>query len=153
MNSNITDGDDDAERLLSEHHNLILHIRSVRDWTRGVTELGMPRFGELGSRLAPFREELASHFKEEESGRYSREAPFDTAEKMAELKAQHRTILQQLDSLIGKLRATEPEFRSWQAAVEQVESLISTICEHERHETAVLESARSNVPAPDGEPN
>ena len=149
---NITEGSNDAERLLSEHQGLILSIRSVRDWVRGVTELGMPRFGELGSRLTPLREELAAHFLEEESGRYSGEAPFDTAEKMAELKGQHRTILQQLDSLIWKLRATEPEFRSWQAAVGQVESLIAEICEHERHETSVLQSARSNVQTPDDEP-
>ncbi|MEZ6035459.1 MAG: hemerythrin domain-containing protein [Planctomycetaceae bacterium] len=125
-----TEGESAAVRLLSEHHALLEHIRSVRDWVGGVTELGMPRFGELGSRLMSLREELAAHFADEESGRYSEKAPFDTREKLLELRAQHQEILQQLDLLIGRLRATEPDFRSWQAAVERVESVIADICDH-----------------------
>ncbi len=148
----ITEGASDAGKLLSEHHELLDNICSVRDWVGGVTELGMPRFGELGSRLIPLREELALHFAEEESGRYSEEAPFDTSEKMLELREQHQGILKQLDLLIGKLRAKEPEFRSWQAAVEQVELLIAEICHHERHETSVIQSAVSRGPQPDDRP-
>ncbi|MCA9013351.1 MAG: hypothetical protein KDB01_26560 [Planctomycetaceae bacterium] len=142
----ITEGESDVGKLLSEHHELLEHICSVRDWVGGVTELGMPRFGELGSRLIPLREELALHFAEEESGRYSEEAPFDTREKMVELREQHQEILHQLDLLIGSLRAKEPEFRSWQAAVERVESLIADICHHERQETTVIQSAVGRGP-------
>ena len=148
----ITEGECDVGKLLSEHHELLEHICSIRDWVGGVTELGTPRFGELGSRLIPLREDLALHFAEEESGRYSEEAPFDTSEKMLELREQHQEILQQLDLLIGRLRAKEPEFRSWQAAVERVESLIADICHHERHETSVIQSAEGRGPQPNDRP-
>ena len=141
----ITKKIDRVEQLLSDHRALLECICGVRDWTRAVSEWGMPRFGELGSRLAPFREALVLHFAEEESGKYSEIALRPTAHTMLRLNDQHQQILERLDKLIGSLRAPEPEFHSWQAAVEQVESVITEICDHEQHESGLLQSAQSET--------
>lgn len=138
---------DRAKQLLSDHQALLQSICDMRDWTCAVSEWGMPRFGELGFRLAVFRDALSQHFSEEESGKYFRVTPGPEAQMMMVFCDQHQQLLERLDRLIGFLRAPEPKFRSWQAAVEQVESLINDICDHEQQETVLLQSAKADASA------
>lgn len=138
---------DRIERLLSDHRDLLQSICGIRDWTRAVTEWGMPRFGELGSRLAPLRDSLALHFSDEESGNYFRILPGRDAQAVKAPHEQHQQFLDRLDKLIAALRAPEPEYHSWQVAVEQVESLINDICDHEQQEAAVLQNEATEAPA------
>ena len=136
---------DRVERLLGDHRDLLQSICCIRDWTRAVSEWGMPRFGELGSRLAPFRDSLALHFADEESGKYFRIMPGHDARAVKALHEQHQHFLERLDQLIAALRAPEPEYHSWQTAVEQVESLINDLCDHEQQDAAVLQNEVSEA--------
>ena len=138
---------DRVERILGDHRDLLQSICCIRDWTRAVSEWGMPRFGELGSRLAPFRDSLALHFADEESGKYLRIVPEHEAQTMKTLCEQHRHFLKRLDQLIAALRAPEPEYHSWKTAVEQVESLINDLCDHEQQDAAVLQNEVSEASA------
>ena len=118
--------DDRVESPSTDRRALLQSVCSLRDWIRGVSEWGTPRFGELGSRLGPFRESLAVHFAEGDSGLDRQDA---SARRSETLSASHRQLLQRLDFLIGSLRAPEPAFCSWQAAVQQVDSLLTEICD------------------------
>jgi hypothetical protein len=140
---NNTEQADRVGQLLGDHRALLQCICSVRDWCRAVSEWGMPRFGELGCRLVSFRAMLADHFADEESGKYSEIVLGPAARTALELSSQHQQILKRLDRLIESLRAPEPEFQSWQDAVQQVESIITEICDHEQHESRSLESKTS----------
>jgi iron-sulfur cluster repair protein YtfE (RIC family) len=142
-----TENVDRVGQLLSDHRALLSCICGLRDWTREVSEWGMPRFGELGSRLVSFRAMLADHFADEESGKYSEIVLGPAARTALELSSQHQQILKRLDRLIESLRAPEPEFQSWQDAVQQVESIITEICDHEEHESGVLQSSKSEASA------
>ncbi len=139
-----TENVDRVGQLLSDHRALLSCICGLRDWTREVSEWGMPRFGELGSRLAPFREILAHHFADEESAKYFQIVPVPGTLSLSD---QHHRILERLDGMIISLRAPEPEFGSWQIAVQQVETLIAEICDHEEHESGVLQSSKSEASA------
>lgn len=136
------------EKLLKDHQLLMEYLCGVREWTRDVSELGMPRFGELGTRLVTFRETLAEHFEDEESRECailgSKHAP-DTDGANNEWTGLHHAYLEQLDDLVRRLKATEPEFPSWQDAVGAVEALITEICEHEEQEIQFLWSSLSKI--------
>lgn len=144
---NITENDDRVVQILSDHRDLLECICCIRDWTRAVSEWGVPRFGELGSRLAPFRDSLARHFADEESGKYSPMASERDAQALHAFCEKHQQLLERLDKLIEALRAPEPEYHSWQTAVDQIESLFNDICDHEQQESAALQSAASEPTA------
>lgn len=143
---NVTKTDDQVEQLLGDHRALLECICGVRAWTRAVSDWGMPRFGELSSRLVPFREALARHFADEDSGKYSETAMCPANQAILQLSEQHQKILERLDRLIESLRAPEPKFHSWQAALEEMESLITEICDHEQHESAALHNTQPETP-------
>ncbi len=131
-----------VHRLQQDHRSLMSAIGDVRQWVRDVSELGMPRFGELGVRLRPFRELLSAHFADEESGEFpaSGGQSGDGQPKAGEnLAGLHHRILEDLDSMIARLRASEPPFRSWQAAIEELEALIKVIEQHEEYEMNLLQ--------------
>ncbi|HQX50534.1 MAG TPA: hemerythrin domain-containing protein [Planctomycetaceae bacterium] len=136
------------EKLLKDHRVLMDYICSVREWIRDVSEWGMPRFGELGTRLTTFRETLAAHFEDEESQEY---AILDSQHEPAVAGATrewpnlHHDYLKQLDVLVQCLRALEPEFETWQEAVRQVDTLITEICEHEDREIQFLQNSLSQT--------
>ena len=138
-----------AQKLLNDHHVLMEYICGVREWIVDVSEWGMPRFGELGTRLLPFRETLAMHFADEESQGYvgmdSEHAPSADEAAKNEWPKLHHDFLKQLDALIQRLKATEPEFSTWQDAVRQVESVITEICDHEQQEIQFLQSSLSQT--------
>ena len=50
----------------------------------------------------------------------------------------HQRLLGHLDELIAKLNVLEPNFASWQAAMEQVESFADTLEQNEEQESASI---------------
>jgi len=132
------------EAMLAEHRELMHKINDLRAWFEQVGEYGRPRFGELGTRLQPLRDELQQHFQEEEAGGYLAEA-LAVAPRFGreadELRQQHAGFLNGLDSLIGRLGELEPPFSGWTQARTEFEAILTKIREHEGRETAIVQAA------------
>lgn len=129
------------ERLLRDHSQLLTQLEEVRCWVNGVSEWGMPRFGELGMQLERFREILATHFADEEAVEISAVQAMSPeaasrSEKIADL---HHQLLERLGTVIDCLRAPEPGYCSWQAAVEEAENVMNEIHDHECAEMTLIQ--------------
>lgn len=132
------------EALLKEHREVMKHINDLREWVKEIGELGVPHFGELGTRLQPLRDELSRHFAEEEEGGYlsvalSRAPRF--SREAEELQEQHAQFLKDLNTLIDKLHESEPPFSSWQQACAEFEEILTRIRRHEGRENAIVQAA------------
>lgn len=132
------------ETLLGEHRELMAHINELREWVKEVGDYGRPRFGELGNRLEPLRDELLQHFAEEEEGGYLAEALAQEprfAREAEELKLQHAEFQGDLNAFIERLHESEPPFESWQRACSDFEDILARIRRHEGRETAIVQAA------------
>lgn len=134
----------DLERYSQEHDHLTTRIAELREWISEVSELGIPHFAELGSRLRPLLEELNAHFEHEEqrgylAGAIERVPQF--IDDVDELLLQHSQFRNQLHALICRLGEYEPPFSSWQQACAEFEDVLAEIERHERRETSILKAA------------
>lgn len=134
-----------AAQLLADHQVLMRGLGCHQDWIRQLSEIGMPRFGELACRLEGFRTELAQHFRNEEQyGErlhvHDPEVSADTSAAAVDGGRQHEQLLDRLSKLNQRLRRGQEEFRGWNAAVEEVGALVKEICEHERREMEILQN-------------
>jgi len=134
-----------AERLLADHHILMRGLGCHEEWIHQLSEIGMPRFGELACRLEGFRGELARHFQNEEhhGGRLQMHGDAESAEVAAHGSEQHRQLLERLSLLIRRLSKGMEEFQGWNVAVSEVSALMGEICEHERREMEILRQVTS----------
>ncbi len=135
-----------ATRLLAEHQILMRGLGCHQEWIHQLSEIGMPRFGELACRLEGFRRELAQHFQNEEQ--YGERLHFPGSAESVEAAAhgvhQHQQFLERLSLLIQRLCRGMEEFRGWNAAVGEVGALMGEICEHERREMEILRQMTNN---------
>ena len=128
--------------LTVEDQVLLSCIAAVRDWIRDVTEWGFPRFGELGMRLLPLRDLLASELGRSTAGVENAAGSFDAGTDSAtvhgaaestevdttHVRSRRQRVLEPLEMLITRLQSGEPAFRSWQDAVEQVDWIFLEVC-------------------------
>ncbi len=111
----------------------------VRHWMSDVSQLGIPRFGETALRLKSLRRQLAKHFQRENeitnqlSGLYSPECVAVSATRRQAIR-DHRVLLDRLNDLVDRLDELEPPFESWQSAINEVESFVAALEQHEDHE-------------------
>ena len=132
----------DVATLKREHSDLDDEIGEWREWWGQLSQLGDPHFGEMGNRLAQFREHLAAHFAHEESqGCLSlvMELPDDLVRRTAELRDEHPKLLSELDALIARLKQREPEFDCWGNAREEFEDYLDRLNSHEEAEDTLLD--------------
>jgi hypothetical protein len=130
--------------MLEEHRDLMHKIHDLRTWLEQIGDYGRPRFGELGMRIQPLRDELQHHFEEEEADGYLVEALAiapQFAREAEELRQQHGGFLNELDALIGKLCEREPRFTGWMQARDGIEAILTRIRKHEGRETAIVQAA------------
>jgi hypothetical protein len=134
-----------AERLLADHQVLMRGLGCHQDWIHQLSEIGMPRFGELACRLEGFRTELARHFQNEEQ--YGERLQIHGQAEPAGAEAggghEHRELLERLSLLIQRLGRGTQEFDGWNVAVGEVGALVSEICEQERREMEILRRVMS----------
>lgn len=135
-----------AGRLLAEHQILMRGLGCHQEWIHQLSEIGMPRFGELACRLEGFRGELAQHFQNEEQ--YGERLHFPGSAESVEAAAhgvhQHQQFLERLSLLIQRLGRGMEEFRGWNAAVGEVGALVGEICKHEQREMEILRQVTNN---------
>lgn len=125
--------------LKTEHASLEREIADWRQWWAELKEIGQPHFGEMGNRIAQFREHLAAHFAHEESQKglsLVKDLPPETVQRLAELRDEHAGLLEELDSLIERLQSCEPQFHCWSDARKEFDSFLTRLDSHENAEEA-----------------
>lgn len=124
----------------AEDRKLLVCIEEIRDWMLEVNQLGIPHFGETASRLQPLRESLLIHFEREDDilARLAELYPEPSPEVQAFLRqtrSDHQLLLDRLDHLHARLKAVDPPFASWTAAMEEVDLFFEAMEQHERSES------------------
>lgn len=125
--------------LKAEHSALEREIADWRTWWSELKEIGQPHFGEMGNRLAQFREHLAAHFTHEESQTVLGlvdDLPPETVERLAELRDEHSGLLEEIDGLVERLKACEPQFDCWSDAGKEFDAFLTRLNAHESAEEA-----------------
>lgn len=123
--------------IRTEHAALSREIADWRAWWQELSELGQPHFGEMGNRLAQFRAHLVTHMQHEEA--LLSEAPEEIAKELPRLREGHAGLLSELDRLIERLQACEPDFDCWGAAREEFERFLDQMQAHESAEVDLFE--------------
>jgi hypothetical protein len=128
--------DVELQQLVNEHKHLQTLIEEQRAWWQEVREIGIPRFGEMASRLAVLRHRLSEHFSHEESAEndFVKAAlqVFSRTEAAA-LAENHSNLLQRLDKIIAKANASGG-YECWGEIGLEFSELIHAIDEHETEE-------------------
>lgn len=130
--------------LKEAHEALGRSVDELRTWWQEVRELGKPRFGEMGARVAAVRERVAEHFRLEEEGGYLKE-PLGAAPELAQwapaLLAEHAAILADLDRLVARLAASPCELDCWTAAWHEMAAVLARLEQHEHEEYEFWQTA------------
>jgi hypothetical protein len=132
------------ENWRAEDRQLEVGIDGVRDWMQEVNQLGIPHFGETATRLLPLRQRLVTHFQREDQmiAQLAELYPSSSPEVQAvrrQSSRDHHQLLARLDDLIQRLGQTEPPFASWQAAMDELESFVDLLEQHEEQEADSIE--------------
>jgi hypothetical protein len=125
-----------------EHHDLSRSIRDITLWLGQVSQRGIPRFGELASRLDLMRQRMKQHFDREEALSDDLQQASDCLEvKTTRRRAinDHQHLTQRIDDLIAKLSELEPPFDSFQQAIDQVGLFVDAFEQHEEQEAQGLQ--------------
>ena len=131
-------------RLLEEHRELMGRISEIRKWWAELDQFGLPKFGEMGTRVEELKHILVEHFLEEEKDGYLAEALAvapQYAGQAEELQKQHGEMLETLNDFSQRLEMSEPPFDSWQKARDEFEEIIASLRRHERAENEIVQSA------------
>lgn len=130
-----------AQAFEAEHQQLEVAIAEIRRWWDQAFEIGQPHFGEMGDRLLAFREMLSSHFRhEEETGvlEFVMSSPTEQICQLAGIRDEHAELIDELDVLIGRLTASEPDFAFWGEAGAEFELFLGHLADHEQAEAAIV---------------
>ncbi len=141
----------ELQHLVREHEELRSRIESENAWWREVRELGKPRFGEMGFRLAHFRERLASHFEREESLEESaiRQSVCKASpDQFQTMVGDHRDLLGRLDKIIAKANDSGGSYACWGDIGLEFSELIHAIDEHESEELRLLAEILGRIAPP-----
>lgn len=127
--------------LISEHEDLVLRLKSERQWWQQLRELGKPNFGQMGTRLEALRKRLADHFAHEESAeRATGRAISGTA--ASDSADQHCEFLARLDRIVRQLSGCGPGFECWGAAGQEFDLFAADL---QLHQEAELRELRSTL--------
>ena len=128
----------------SEESEMKASIDDLCIWMNEVNQLGIPHFGEAGSRLQNLRHRMLQHFEREnlivenlvaqvnDLGDPSASSAVADLQKQA--SSDHEHLLSHLDDLIGRLHHLEPPFSSWSEAMDEIGGFTVELQEHEDYE-------------------
>lgn len=131
------------DRWKDEHRKLDQFVDAITNWMHEVSSLGIPHFGEAGSRLTQLRERLVKHFQVEDQIAVELCEARPTCPERQAAKRQasrdHGQLLDRVDDLIERLSQLEPPFDSWQQAVYEIGLFIDALEQHEEQESENLQ--------------
>ncbi len=127
-----------------EDEELATQVDTIRQWMRELDQLGRQHFGETATRLRELRELMVTHFdREAEMIEKLGQDHYSDSPEVAAVRRQsdrdHQHLLNQIDQLIGRLDQLEPPYGSWQEAIDDLESLVSLLEQHEAREWDSIE--------------
>jgi molybdopterin converting factor small subunit len=140
MNTNVTpELGQLVEAWRVEDRELSTAIDGIRQWMSEVNLMGIPHFGETASRLLPLQRFLENHFAREDAllDKLAKLYPSASPEVAAfrrQTQRDHESLLEALQDLHDRLSQTEPEFRSWTEAMDQVDVYFAQMEQHELQE-------------------
>ncbi|WP_417383358.1 hemerythrin domain-containing protein [Gimesia sp.] len=123
--------------LLDEHEEILSHIRDLNQWWTELDEHGMPKYGEMGTRMEGLRDLLAKHFNDEEQEGYFK--PLMDEEPgfcimVPDFKERHKEFLTRLDDFSVRLKQSKPPFQNWNEALQELKSLLGDLRTNEKRE-------------------
>jgi hypothetical protein len=131
-----------VEHMLAEHRRLHAMLRRARS---SIMHRGGPdqdvRPTDIARELRRIRQELASHFAEEEGGGCLEEAVSRCPRLSAEarsIQARHPELLRDIDSLIAQVEAGEPTLDARIAIEKEFDCLCDRLHAHEAAENDLL---------------
>jgi DNA repair exonuclease SbcCD ATPase subunit len=127
-----------------QHERLACEVAGLRRWCEVESTAEHPNYGELGFRVMKLRDRLVDHLDaEERSGCLTAAASAkpELKERVAELLGQHQHFRRSLQDLARRLAQGKAVYRELREAHDELEGLLAELRQHERTETAVLESA------------
>jgi iron-sulfur cluster repair protein YtfE (RIC family) len=124
----------------NEDRDLERYLDDLRDWMNDVSKLGIPKFGETADRLARLETKLMSHFTRENEivaqlGEHYRDDCSELTAIGRQTERDHRQLAARLENLIARLDQLDPPFRSWEAAINEVEAFMVSLERHEERES------------------
>jgi hypothetical protein len=125
-----------------EHDDLIKQIHQTTLWLGEVSQLGIPKFGELAERLQALRTRMLRHFDHENELGEDLQQVCDCVEVTATRRstsADHQNLTNRIDELVAKLDQPDPPFESFQQAIDQVGLLVDAFEQHEEQEAQGLQ--------------
>ncbi len=130
--------------LLDEHEEILAHMKELADWSAQLKEKGLPKFGEMGTRVNCFRDLLAKHFENEEQEGYFKPI-FDESPgfciMVPDFHKKHAEILCRIDEFIARSKKSERPFQSWGEALQIFDKLLTDLRAHEDQEIKMVQEA------------
>ncbi len=131
-----------TDELEQEHQALRQEVEEWREWWRELRDLGQPRFGEMGERLAQFQAHLQSHFRHEEQCvplPESANMPSGAGERIHRWRNDHEQLLSKLDAIITQLTECGTNFACWGDARTEFEAFLDHLQRHDAEELELFE--------------
>lgn len=130
--------------LLDEHEQVLSHIRELNQWWCELDEHGLPKYGEMGTRIEGLRDLLSKHFNDEEQEGYFK--PLMDEEPafcimVPDFQEQHNKFLTRLDEFSCRLKQPEPPFENWNEAIAELQSLLADLRTNEKREIEQVRKA------------
>lgn len=123
--------------LLDEHEQILSHIKDLNQWWAELDEHGLPKYGEMGTRMEGLRDLLSKHFNDEEQEGYFK--PLMDEEPgfcimVPDFQEQHKEFLTRLDDFSVRLKKAEPPFQNWNEALQELKSILAQLRDNEKRE-------------------
>ncbi|HAH47576.1 hemerythrin domain-containing protein [Gimesia sp.] len=137
--------------LLDGHEQILLHIKELNHWWSELDERGLPKYGEMGTRVEGLRDLLSKHFRDEEQEGYFKplmdESP-GFCIMVPDFQKKHKEFLKRLDDFGARLKQSEPPFQNWNEALQELQRLLAELRVHENEEIQHVREAFEKA-APD----
>ncbi|HAH49281.1 hemerythrin domain-containing protein [Gimesia sp.] len=123
--------------LLDEHEQILSHIKDLHRWWSELYEHGLPKYGEMGTRMEGLRDLLRKHFLDEEQEGYFKpvmEEEPGFCIMVPDFEEQHKEFLCRVDDFSTRLKLSNPPFRSWNEALQEFQGLLDDLRTNEKRE-------------------
>ncbi|MCA9020265.1 MAG: hemerythrin domain-containing protein, partial [Planctomycetaceae bacterium] len=133
--------------LLDSHEEVLGHIKGLNDWWRELDERGLPKYGEMGTRMEGLRDQLSKHFCDEEQEGYFKplmdESP-GFCIMVPDFQKKHKEFLTRIDDFSTRLKQSEPPFQNWNEALQELQGLLDELRINENEEIQRVREAFEN---------